>query len=61
MEDYGMCCGPNEARQCEKEYYERLEMERQQERKEDIKKIIVYAIVAIILVAIPVIAEFRFG
>ena len=55
MEDYGMCCGPNEAAQCTKEYYERLEIEKQQERKEDIKLMICGGIVAFFGITIPLI------
>ena len=53
MEDYGMCCGPNEAKQCIKEYNERLDEESKLERKENIKLLFCGALAALILVTIP--------
>ena len=55
MEDYGMCCGPNEAKQCIKEYNERLEEESKLERKENIKLLICVTLVTLALIAIPLI------
>lgn len=54
MEDYGMCCGPNEARQCTQEWYARLELERQQERINDLKLMLKICVTVLIAVGMAI-------
>ena len=53
MGDYGMCCGPNEARQCSKEYYERM-IEEDLRRAKSLNNILLGIIVSASVIVIPI-------
>ena len=53
MEDYGMCCGPNEARQCSREYYERI-IEEDLRRSKLLNNILLGIIVSASVIVIPI-------
>lgn len=53
MEDYGMCCGPNEARQCAREYYERM-IEEDLHKSKLVNRILLGLVISLAVIIIPI-------